>query len=383
MALDSAALDSLPALLPGEEFHQHILTIDESMAGLRIDKVLAKMPQVETRSQASRLLARGLVFPGVTPATATASVLAVKPSLLVKLGETFRVYIPYIPKLTLVPYDFPLQIAYEDADLIVVDKPAGLVVHPAYGHAQDTLVNALIHHTQDLSQGFNEQRPGLVHRLDKDTSGLIVIAKNENAQRALALQFQRKITHRIYRAVIFGEMKPAVGTVTSHLKRHPEDRRKSASVDATSPNAKLAITHYRTLETHVSGLSLLELKLETGRTHQIRVHVKESGHPVVGDVTYGADGRTNGLKSVALRKVINSMPRFALHAFELGFYHPTARDFVRLKSKWPSDLLPLVDHCDFPKFGSTSIVERFAKRPEDEFTWPLIRNLETDESEDE
>ncbi len=365
MVLDSLPSDPLPALLPGEEFHQHILTIDESMAGLRIDKALAKMPEVETRSQASRLLARGLIF--------DAAASAVKPSLIVKVGETFRVYIPFIPKLTLVPYDFPLEIAYEDSDLIVVDKPAGLVVHPAYGHAQDTLVNALIHHTKDLSQGFDEQRPGLVHRLDKDTSGLIVIAKNEHAQRALALQFQRKITHRIYRAVIFGEMKPSTGTVTSYLKRHPEDRRKSASVEAGSPNAKFAITHYRTLETHASGLSLVELKLETGRTHQIRVHLKEANHPVVGDTTYGADGRINGLKSVALRKVIGSMPRFALHAFELGFYHPTARDFLRLKSKWPQDLLPLVDHCDFPKFGAQSVVERFAKRPEDDYAWPLVR----------
>ncbi len=384
MVLDSLPSDSLPPLLPGEEFHQHILTVDESMAGLRIDKALAKMPEVETRSQASRLLARGLVFPGTSaPSNSTDSTIApVKPSQVVKLGETFRIYIPFIPKTTLIPYEFPLEIAYEDSDLIVVDKPAGLVVHPAYGHAQDTLVNALLHHTKDLSQGFDEQRPGLVHRLDKDTSGLIVIAKNENAQRALALQFQRKITHRIYRAVVFGEMKPALGTVTSYLKRHPEDRRKSASVEAGSPNAKFAITHYRTLQTHASGLSLVELKLETGRTHQIRVHVKEAGHPVVGDTTYGADGRTNGLKSVALRKIITSMPRFALHAFELGFYHPTARDFLRLKSKWPDDLKPLIDHCAFPLFDSRSVVERFPKRPEDEYEWPKVRLDETATDED-
>lgn len=361
--------DSLPPLLPGEEFHQHILVADESAVGLRIDKVLPRMPEVATRSQASRLLARGLVFLASSSDTSA----PVKPSHVVKPGESFRVYVPFIPKQTLVPYDFPLEIAYEDSDLIVVDKPAGLVVHPAYGHAQDTLVNALLHHTKDLSQGFDELRPGLVHRLDKDTSGLIVIAKNEPSQRALALQFQRKITHRIYRAVIFGALKPADGTITSYLKRHPEDRRRSASVDASMANAKFAITHYRTLAAHASGLNLVELKLETGRTHQIRVHMKEAGHPIVGDSTYGADGRVSGLKSVQLRKLIEAMPRFALHAFELGFYHPTAGDFLRLQSKWPADLRPLVDHCEFPLFENSVAVERFAKRPADDYAWPSVR----------
>lgn len=375
------APDSLPPLLPGEEFHQHILIIEGSSAGLRIDKVLPIVPEVGTRSQASRLLARGLVFTGGENDAKAA--VAVKPSHVVKLGEKFRIYIPYIPKLTLVPYDFPLEIAFEDSDLIVVDKPAGLVVHPAYGHAQDTLVNALLHHTKDLSQGFDEQRPGLIHRLDKDTSGLIVIAKNEIAQRKIAMQFQNKITHRIYRAVVFGNLKPLNGTITSFLKRHPEDRRRSASVDATAPNAKHAITHYRTLESHVSGLSLVELKLETGRTHQIRVHMKEAGHPVVGDTTYGAEGRVNGLKSVHLRKIISSMPRFALHAFELGFYHPTAGDFIRLKSKWPNDLRALVDHCEFPLFGDTAVVERFAKRPADDYAWPSVRKASEALGEDD
>lgn len=366
MAPDSG--DSLPPLLPGEEFHQHVLVIDEASAGKRIDKVLPAVAEVGTRSQASRLMARGLVFLGGG---------VVKSSHVTKIGETFRIYIPYIPKQTLLPYDFPLEIAYEDSDLIVVDKPAGLVVHPAYGHAQDTLVNALLHHTKDLSQGFDELRPGLVHRLDKDTSGLIVIAKNEKSQRALALQFQRKITHRIYRAIVFGRLKPEAGTITSFLKRHPEDRKKSASVEgvsaASSLGAKLAITHYRTLAAHASNLNLVELKLETGRTHQIRVHMKESGHPIVGDSIYGADGRVNGLKSVALRKTIEAMPRFALHAFELGFYHPSEGDFLRLKSRWPNDLRPLVDHCEFPLFGDQPVVERFAKRPDDEYAWPKVR----------
>jgi 23S rRNA pseudouridine1911/1915/1917 synthase len=360
----NASSASSTKLRPGETLQEHSLQISESLSGQRIDKALATLAAVGTRSQASRLLARELVFLGE---------LKIKPSHVTKTGEVYRVCIPTVPTQTLVPYDFPLDIAYEDQDLIVVNKPAGLVVHPAYGHAHDTLVNALLHHTKDLSQGFDELRPGLVHRLDKDTSGLIVIAKNEKAQREIALQFQRKITHRIYRALVFGRMKPPEGTITSYLKRHPEDRKRSASVEATEPNAKFAITHYRTLAEHNSGIQLLELKLETGRTHQIRVHMKEAGSPIVGDSVYGADNRTKNLKSVLLRKMISELPRFALHAFELGFYHPRTGDFLKLKAQWPSDLMPLIDHFEFPKFEQQVAVERFAKRPADDYPWPKLR----------
>ena len=359
-----------PAARPGESFKEETFSATPETVGLRIDKALASHPLVATRSQASRLLSRELVWFEGAP---------VKPSHVIKASDIFHVFIPQVPTQTLVPYDFPLNIAYENADLIVVDKPANLVVHPAYGHAHDTLVNALLHHTTDLSQGFNEMRPGLVHRLDKDTSGLIVIAKNEHAQRELALQFQRKITHRIYRALVFGEMKPPAGTVQSNLKRHPEDRRRSASQE----DGKLAITHYRTLATHPTGISLLELKLETGRTHQIRVHVTESGHPIVGDTLYGADKRIKSLKSVALRRMVEELPRFALHAFELGFYHPTSGKFMLLQSVWPEDLRPLVEHCDFPLFDEKSQVHIFDKRPEDSYPWPRLRSTLQDPDDDE
>lgn len=351
-------------LKPGETIQEHILEISADLVGQRIDKALASLQVVGTRSQASRLLSRELVLLDGKP---------VRPSHVVKLGETFLICIPVVPKQTLVPYEFPLTIAYEDRDLIVVDKPAGLVVHPAYGHAQDTLVNALLHHTKDLSQGFDELRPGLVHRLDKDTSGLIVIAKNERAQRELALQFQRKITHRIYRALIFGRPKDEAGTIISYLKRHPEDRRRSASVPEDTVNAKIAITHYRILAEHSSGIRLVELKLETGRTHQIRVHMKEAGTPIVGDTMYGADSRAKSLKSVALRKQIGEMPRFALHAFELGFYHPATGKFLKLASRWPADLLPLIDGFSFPKFDDAPAVQEFETRPDDSYPWPKVR----------
>jgi 23S rRNA pseudouridine1911/1915/1917 synthase len=351
-------------LKPGESIQEHILEITADLVGQRIDKALAALQVVGTRSQASRLLSRELVLLAGKP---------VRPSHVVKLGEQFLVCIPTVPKQTLVPYEIPLDIAYEDHDLIIVDKPAGLVVHPAYGHPQDTLVNALLHHTKNLSQGFDELRPGLVHRLDKDTSGLIVIAKNERAQRELALQFQRKITHRIYRAMIFGRPKDDTGTIVSHLKRHPEDRRRSASVPQDTINAKIAITHYRILAEHSSGIRLIELKLETGRTHQIRVHMKEAGTPIVGDTMYGAESRIKSLKAVALRKQISAMPRFALHAFELGFYHPTTGKFLKAASRWPADLIQLIEDFRFPKFDDVVPIQEFASRPDDLYTWPKVR----------
>lgn len=375
MSEDAKEPEALPTTLrPGETLQEHSLIITVELSGQRIDKALSTLAAVGTRSQASRLLSRELVFLGEQK---------IKPSHVTKTGDVYRVCIPSVPTQTLVPYNFPLEIAYEDQDLIVVNKPAGLVVHPAYGHAQDTLVNALLHHTKDLSQGFDELRPGLVHRLDKDTSGLIVIAKNEKAQREIALQFQRKITHRIYRALVFGRLKPSEGTITSYLKRHPEDRKRSASVDAAESNAKFAITHYRTLAEHASGIQLLELKLETGRTHQIRVHMKEAGSPIVGDSVYGADNRAKNLKSVALRKMISELPRFALHAFELGFYHPRSGDFLKIKSQWPSDLMPLIDHFEFPKFEQQVAVERFAKRPNDDYPWPKLRSEAPSDSNEE
>lgn len=332
---------------PLSGFERVVLTVTPELADQRIDKALASVPQIATRSQAARLIQAGRV---------RVQGRVLKPSYQTHLGDVIDIDVPRVSSTELQPYEFALDIPYEDADLIVVNKPAGLVVHPACGHAQDTLVNALLHHTRDLSMGFNEQRPGLVHRIDKGTSGLLVIAKNERAQRFLALQFQRKTTHRLYRALAFGKFKEASGTLRSYLKRHPENRKRVASVpipdDGSTPDGKLAITHFRVASYHPSGISLVELRLETGRTHQIRVHLSESGHPIVGDENYGATKRLKNLKSVYLRKLIEAMPRFALHAAELGFVHPTTNKQMIFKSPWPEDLLPLIEHCDFPIFNT-------------------------------
>lgn len=321
-----------------QEFERIVLTITGELADQRIDKALATVPQIATRSQAARLIQAGRV---------RINGKALKPSYQTQSGDTIDIDIPTAVSTELTPYEFPLVVPYEDEDLLIVDKPAGLVVHPACGHPQDTLVNALLHHTKDLSLGFNEQRPGLVHRIDKDTSGLLVIAKTDEAQRALALQFQRKTTHRLYRAITFGKFKDESGTIRSHLKRHPLDRKRVASAEDGKP----AVTHYKVTAYHPAGVSLVELRLETGRTHQIRVHLSEAGHPIIGDSIYGADKRLKSLKSVSLRKLIEEMPRFALHAMELGFKHPRTGQFMKFIAPWPRDLLQVIDLCGFPRFN--------------------------------
>lgn len=344
--------NSQPSDVREQKFDRLSLVITPELTDLRIDKALATIEQIGTRSQAARLIQAGRI-------RINGKVL--KASYLTQLGDAIDIEIPITMTSVLVPYEIKLTVPYEDDDLLVVDKPAGLVVHPAYGHAQDTLVNALLHHTKDLSQGFNEQRPGLVHRIDKDTSGLLVIAKNEEAQRFIAMQFQAKTTHRVYRAMAFGKFVHESGKIESYLKRHPDDRKRVASTpvreDGTS-EGKLAITHYKSLAYHNTGISLVELKLETGRTHQIRVHLSESGHPIVGDNTYGAEKRLKGLKSVLLRKMIGDLPRFALHAMELGFVHPRTKETMKFRAPWPNDLMPLIEHCGFPLYDLDYVIER-------------------------
>jgi 23S rRNA pseudouridine1911/1915/1917 synthase len=330
------------------KFEKIILTVAPELADLRIDKVLATVPKIATRSQAVRLLQQGRIRIGGK---------VLKPSYLAQAGDIVEIEVPIETKSELLPYDFPLVIPYEDEDLLVVDKPAGLVVHPAYAHAQDTLVNALLHYTKDLSLGFNEQRPGLVHRIDKDTSGLLVIAKNETAQRYLAMQFQKKTTHRLYRALAFGKFREEAGSMRSNLKRHPDDRKRVASVPEGVEGGKPAVTHYKVKQYHQTGVSLVELRLETGRTHQIRVHLSELGHPIVGDNVYGAEKRLKSLKSVHLRKMIGDLPRFALHAMELGFKHPRTEKMMLFRAPWPGDLIPFIEHCSFPMYDLEHVVE--------------------------
>lgn len=296
--------------------------------GQRLDRFLTGFPEIISRSFAQDLIEKKFVLVDGKEARA---------SLALKIGQIVEVHLPEEPEnTTLQPYHFPLDILFEDQDLIVVNKPSGLVIHPAAGHQQDTLVNALLYHTKDLSMK-NEQRPGIIHRIDKETSGLLVVAKNDLAHEKLAQQFKNKTSHRVYYAVVKGSLAKKNGIIQSYLARHPSDRKRYASIrvqnkiitsfDENFEDGKWAVTHYERIA-QASGLSYVKLKLETGRTHQIRVHLSELGHPLVGDVQYG----------YSLQKAKNeNLNRFYLHAAELGFVHPGTNKEMLFKVDWPAE----------------------------------------------
>lgn len=323
------------------EDREIIFRIDPTLVGLRIDKALGSLPAVGSRSRAEWLIAEGRVRIAGQP---------VKPSLRTRLGDEFAVMIPESgDQDLLVATEIPLDILHEDADIIVLNKPAGLVMHPAAGHADDTLVNALLAHTKDLSFKFGEKRPGIVHRLDRDTSGVLVVAKNDTAHEVLSRQFRERSIHRVYRALAIGTFRADQGSFTSYLARHPTHRKKFASVRGEfseknpPPLGKWARTNYRVLQKISPLLHYLQLKLDTGRTHQIRVHLSENGTPIVGDELYGALKKISAIPDPATREWLKSFPRFALHAAELGFLHPTSGVPLLFKVGWPEDLRPLLE----------------------------------------
>lgn len=313
------------------------LTPEEKDTGTRLDKFLSYHPLILSRSKAAFLIKNGHVTYNSTK--------TLKPSFPVDPSHVFSIDFPKEKVASdLTPYPLPLDVVFEDDDLILINKPAGLVVHPAPGHPNETLVNALIAHTDQLSMGFNEQRPGIVHRLDKDTSGLILVAKNDHAQQGLYKQFIRKEVARTYLAIVFGNPKGEEGTIESYFVRHPKDRKKFCSEkieEGVEPKGKKAITHYQVLESSLSGLSLVKCVLETGRTHQIRVHMSEQLKcSIVGDVLYSSTGRAKTLKSLKLRALINKLNRTSLHAAKIEFNHPLSGERLQFKAPWPSELAP-------------------------------------------
>lgn len=313
------------------------------MVGLRLDKALALVPEIGTRARAAHLIETSCVLVNKKEP---------KASLVLKASDVLEVQMPAPVPTELQPYDLKLDVLFEDQDIIVINKPAGLVVHPAAGHEQDTLVNALLAHTRDLSMKFGEERPGIVHRLDKETSGIIVVAKNDKAHESLTAQFKERSTHRIYYAVCVGTAKTLNGTIKSFLARHPTDRKRYASIlgvdkkpliDKEFPPdfGKWALTHYDVLKRQ-GGLSYVKLKLETGRTHQIRVHLSESGLPIAGDHTYGADKKIKSVDSKYTQEDLKNLQRFLLHAAELGFTHPRTQDRMFFQQDWPEDIQALL-----------------------------------------
>jgi len=313
---------------------------EETHKGWRLDHFLAaSLPQL-SRSRLQALIADGRV----TEAEATIK----DPNKRVKPGEVFAILIPPPKPALPQPQEIPLTILYEDSDLIVIDKPAGLVVHPAAGNLDGTLVNALLAHCGDSLAGIGGvARPGIVHRLDKDTSGLLVAAKNERAMKSLAKQFAAHAVERAYNAVVWGAPRAGEGLVEGNLGRNPFDRKRMAVLRG---QGKPARTRYRVLETFGTGekpfAALVECRLETGRTHQIRVHLAHIGHPLIGDSTYGRARQPPRAKTPAEETAYEAaahFPRQALHAGVLGFFHPTRQAKVRFESPWPADFANLVN----------------------------------------
>jgi 23S rRNA pseudouridine1911/1915/1917 synthase len=297
-----------------EHFRFHA---DPGQTILRIDKFLFNKLEGTSRSRIQAAANAGNILCNGRP---------VKPNYRVKPGDLVSIVLPHPPrKIELVPEDIPLDIVFEDADIIVLNKPAGLVVHPGYGNYTGTMVNALMYHLRDNPLFHSgEERPGLVHRIDKNTSGLLVVAKNEIALSKLASQFYHKTSTRTYHALVWGDLENDKGTISGHIGRNPKDR-KQMYVFPAGDQGKEAITHYRILE-RLGYVNLVECTLETGRTHQIRVHFQYLGHPLFNDPEYGGDRILRGTTFTRYRQFVEncfkSLPGQALHARTLGFEHP-------------------------------------------------------------
>lgn len=307
------------------------LHFDRGQAPVRLDQFLAGALPELSRAQLKRLIDdRHILVDGLT----------VKAGLRLKGGEVVSIMVPEPAPAESLPQDIPLHILYQDSDLIVIDKPAGLVIHPAPGHAGGTLVNALLFHCRDLSGIGGELRPGIVHRLDKDTSGVMVATKNDLSHQGLAAQFKRHSIKRRYIALVHGLVGTTTGTIDQPIGRHPTQRKK---MSGQSRQGRRAVTHWRTLARFDQDrLTLLELKLETGRTHQIRVHCSEMGHPLVGDPTYGQKNRLQAIGDASLKGLLLRLGRQALHARSLGFEHPVTGEYLEFSSPLPEDLRAIV-----------------------------------------
>ena len=289
----------------------YTFTPDDEQKNVRIDKFLSEQLPDQSRSYLQKLLKEGNVTVNEKP---------VKANYKVQLSDTVRLELPEPENPDILPEDIPLDILYEDEDVLIINKPKGMVVHPSVGHYTHTVVNAVMFHCKDHLSGINGvMRPGIVHRIDMDTTGAIVICKNDMAHQSLADQLKEHSITRKYRALVHGNLKEDEGMVEGPIGRHPTDRKKMA---INHKNGKDAVTHYKVLKRY-DGFTHLQLKLETGRTHQIRVHMAYIGHPVAGDPVYG------------VKKVITSLNGQCLHARVIGFVHPITEKYIEITSELP------------------------------------------------
>ncbi|WP_306253097.1 RluA family pseudouridine synthase [Parvularcula sp. IMCC14364] len=320
-------------------------SVAEEDAGARLDKWLADCVEDLSRSRLKALIADGLVRRDES--------IVHDASAKIRVGETYQLQLPAIEEAEPEPEDIPLDILFEDADLIIINKPAGMVVHPGAGNQTGTLVNALLHHCRESLSGIGGvARPGIVHRLDKDTSGVMVVAKNDAAHHGLSELFATHTISRTYLAIVHGSPRPGLGTIATGIARASQDRKKMAVADIHEhQSAREAITHYKVRETYGQGraklpgdslAALVACQLETGRTHQIRVHMAHIGHPLLGDQTYGRGPGLSGLRPVDEEAItaidlLRSFRRQALHATELGFDHPVTGEPLSFTTEPPVD----------------------------------------------
>lgn len=317
---DNMVSETTSSLSDGTQDSLLNITVQEDYDGIRIDKYLSETIKDVTRSYLQKLISEGQVFKNKKP---------VKANTKVSKGDIIELTIPSAKEIDIKPQNIPLDILYEDDDVILVNKPKGMVVHPAAGHYDDTLVNALMYHCHNQLSGINGvMRPGIVHRIDRDTTGVLIVCKNDKAHQCISAQLKEHSIHRVYEAIVYGVMNEPEGRIEGSIGRHPNDRKKMAM---NVRNGKPAATNYKVLEVLKNKYTHIECKLETGRTHQIRVHMASTHHPLLGDTVYGPSKDPFHINGQAL------------HARVLGFIHPTTNEYMEFEAPLPEYFRELLD----------------------------------------